>query len=114
MKVLRFILAFIVIVPIVVFLDGIAWTAWTAVPSASNGMVAFWTIIAVPVTLGAFVLIARLFVAAVRGTPRRELQERGLDTRPCPFCLSDIPQQASVCRYCQREVPPPYSMPAPR
>jgi hypothetical protein len=27
--------------------------------------------------------------------------------RVCPYCRSSIPAEASVCRYCQREVAPP-------
>lgn len=28
-------------------------------------------------------------------------------TRTCPECRSDVPRQASICRYCTTELPPP-------
>jgi len=30
----------------------------------------------------------------------------GPPTRPCPFCLEDVPLEAKVCRACTRDLPP--------
>jgi large conductance mechanosensitive channel len=36
---------------------------------------------------------------------RKGLDADDTDERPCPECLSDIPKEATRCRYCTSEVP---------
>jgi large conductance mechanosensitive channel len=37
---------------------------------------------------------------------RKGLDADDSDERPCPECLSEIPKEATRCRYCTSEVPP--------
>jgi large conductance mechanosensitive channel len=37
---------------------------------------------------------------------RKGLDADDSDERPCPECLSEIPKEATRCRYCASEVPP--------
>ncbi|HEY6532014.1 MAG TPA: large conductance mechanosensitive channel protein MscL [Acidimicrobiales bacterium] len=64
-------------------------------------------------SLIAFLLIALVifFVVIKPLNYMTERRRKGLDAddsdeRPCPECLSEIPKEATRCRYCTSEVPP--------
>jgi hypothetical protein len=67
--------------------------------SAGVGLVAMQVAWVVP---AAVLVIAIVF--SVIGWRLGEKREASL--RTCPYCRSKIPREASVCRYCQRELAP--------
>jgi len=58
-------------------------------------------------------IIAALIVKPNQKVLEREALWKG-ESRKCPFCAELIRSEASVCRYCSRELPPrPVAAPAP-
>ncbi len=54
-----------------------------------------------------FGIFAFIVVALLRPLDDVEtIRQADAWTRSCPHCLSRIPEAASVCRYCQRDVQP--------
>lgn len=54
-------------------------------------------------------MVAKLAIDTARF---RDNVKRVIESRTCPFCKSEIPKKATVCRYCQRNVEP-YEEPTP-
>lgn len=59
---------------------------------------------------GWYVYGALLFIVAiVHAIVISPIEEPATDLRKCPFCAESIKAEATVCRFCQREVSPPTS-----
>jgi membrane protein DedA with SNARE-associated domain len=88
--------AALVVVPPGGGLTVVFWIGTTTANDASNGpMVLVLGTICGAIALTCLVLLAHLFMRAVR---------HPWGSRVCPSCLSDVPVHASVCRYCRRDL----------
>jgi large conductance mechanosensitive channel len=65
-----------------------------------NSVISF---LAIAVVIFFFVIKPLNYMAERR---RKGLDADETDERPCPECLSEIPKEATRCRYCTSEVPP--------
>jgi len=78
------------------FGGGIAYVSWTGTTQATDGVVAILSyVLGSSLALTCLVMLTHLFLRAAR---------HPWGSRVCASCLSDVPAQASVCRYCQRDL----------
>jgi large conductance mechanosensitive channel len=66
-----------------------------------------------PIPVGAFlnavlsfVIVAFVLFLIVKAYNRFMLKEEAATTKPCPFCLTEIPIAATRCPSCTSEIPP--------
>jgi hypothetical protein len=94
---LKFLGTALVVGPIGGGLTALFWIGVTTANAANNvPMMLVCGAICGAIALTCLVVLAHLFIRAVRYPG---------GSRTCPFCLSDVPAPASVCRYCQRDLP---------
>jgi large conductance mechanosensitive channel len=73
-----------------------------------------------PVPVGAFlnavitfVIVAFVLFLVVKTYNRFMLKEEAATTKPCPFCLTEIPLAATRCPSCTSQIPAAEPQPAP-
>jgi ribosomal protein L40E len=94
---LKFLGAALVVVPIGGGLTAFFWIGTTTANDANSvlGMLVSGANCGA-IALTSLVVLTHLFIRAVR---------HPWGSQVCPSCLSDVPARASVCRYCQRDLP---------
>ena len=74
----------------------ILWAIVAAVAKAKNRSVSMWLLWTF--CFGVFALLFLIFKPRAKVMPGK--------TKLCPHCQSEIPEQATVCRYCTRDIVP--------
>ena len=56
--------------------------------------------------IGVLLILISILITKVLNTVDLTKKAINPPNRTCPFCISEIPKEATVCRYCQRDVEP--------
>lgn len=81
----------------------VSWVGTPIVALNKHRSVGGWLILGI--VFGIFAFVTILLLAPLPDDAALDAERAA--TRECPHCLSRIPKGASVCRYCQRDVPVP-------